>query len=130
MTLFLNACHEEFTAADHINSIVPESAVLQRYLPMDPTILQSHEGCNADFFRFNDARAMFRDFDRYFDRFAHRCGLEDLGKAVGLEMKSTNSIVEKWPMRLKENATQEEFDLLLGSNHTGAERYVEWRSVA
>ena len=98
-------------------------------MPISPAIFQSGERYNVDVLRLNDARAMFRGFDKYFERFVHDCRLEDLGKAAGLQMKSSNTIVEKWPMRLKKNATQDEFDLLLGSNCTGSERYVEWRSV-
>jgi hypothetical protein len=33
-------------------------------------------------------------------------------------------------MRLRKGATQAEIDLLLASQCTGSERYVEWRSLA
>lgn len=48
-----------------------------------------------------------------------------------LEVKKENTIIEKWPMKLKlkpgQKGAKEEFDLLLSSSHTGQERYVEWK---
>lgn len=56
---------------------------------------------------------------------------KECGLLTDMVMKE-NTIVEKWPMRLKKKAgqpgAQEEFDLLLGTGH-GNERYVEWQSV-
>ena len=46
---------------------------------------------------------------------------------------SNNTVIEKWPTRLKiprgQNGAEEEFRLNLGSNFTNTERYVEWRRV-
>ncbi|UKZ69119.1 uncharacterized protein TrAtP1_010132 [Trichoderma atroviride] len=59
---------------------------------------------------------------------------EDLSKHLerGTFSRIENTVVEKWPMRLKKKAgqpgAQEEFDLLFGSGH-GNERYVEWQTV-
>ena len=45
-------------------------------------------------------------------------------------MRQRNAVVEAWPMRLKtkpgEKGADEEFQSLLASSCTGAERYVEW----
>ena len=64
-----------------------------------------------------------------FQRFMDECRLEKMGKASGLQMKLKNTIVEPWPIRLKKNATQDEFDVLLASSHVGSERYVEWKGI-
>jgi len=44
--------------------------------------------------------------------------------------REPNTIIEKWPLRLKllphEKGAKEEFNSLLSSSHTGIERYVEW----
>ena len=48
-------------------------------------------------------------------------------------MKVENTIIEKWPLRLKlslpQPGVQEEFDTLQASGHSGGERYVEWKRV-
>ena len=53
------------------------------------------------------------------------------GQHLGLTMKRPHTIVEEWPMRLKLRPEQvgakEEFEILLASSHSGAERYVEWK---
>jgi hypothetical protein len=55
----------------------------------------------------------------------------EIGRLLGLTMKRHHTIVEKWPMRLKLRPEQvgakEEFEILLSSSHSGAERYVEWK---
>jgi hypothetical protein len=54
------------------------------------------------------------------------CSLSKISHAAGLNMKAENTIVGPWPLRIKENATQQEFDLLLASGHSGFEHYVVW----
>lgn len=54
---------------------------------------------------------------------------------AGVEMKKSNTIVEKWPMRFPFTRgtptakAKKEFARLLGSGHVGHERYVEWRVI-
>lgn len=54
-------------------------------------------------------------------------------KGAGMVVKEENTIIEPWPTRLKLQAeqagAQEEFNLVLASNFTGVERYVEWKKV-
>ena len=54
-----------------------------------------------------------------------------MSKCFRMEIKMQNTIVDKWPTRLKKQfgdpGAKEEFDLALAASHTGAERYVEWR---
>lgn len=54
-----------------------------------------------------------------------------LGRQNGMIAKTKNTIIEKWPLRLKKRPGQvgatEEFETLLGSHHVGGERYVEWK---
>lgn len=49
----------------------------------------------------------------------------------GICMKKDHTIVEKWPLRLKlgqgQAGAQLEFEILEASDHTGHERYVEWK---
>jgi hypothetical protein len=66
-------------------------------------------------------------------RYMRGLGFADMPLKVGLIAKEENTIIEKWPMRLKleppQDGAQEEFDVLLASGHTGSERYVEWKRV-
>jgi len=65
-----------------------------------------------------------------FTRYVERLMLTELGDFVGAAMKEENTIVEKWPNRLKfDPATQEgkdEFHRRITSILGGEERYVEW----
>lgn len=121
--------HEVSTPSDHLKSIELESNRLRKYLPLSPASLRDRSEYNADMLKFMDARMMFRDFDGLFERFMKECRLQETGLTMGLQMKSRNTIIEPWPMRIKRSATQNEFDLLLASGHTGSERYVKWERV-
>jgi hypothetical protein len=77
----------------------------------------------------NDARMHFRDFDKFFDRYMQKLEFGNIGRQAGLAMKKKNTVIEKWPLRLKKGAT-EEFRILHSSGHIGSERYVEWKRVA
>jgi hypothetical protein len=79
--------------------------------------------------RFIKACDMFCDYDELYQRFMNECPIQESVNAFGLEMTSRNTIVDPWPWWLKINATQEEFDLLLASGHTGSEGYIEWKSI-
>ena len=130
MALFLNAVHEVYSNADYLGSIRSDMERLRSYIPMTRDMVQDSSRSNPDFMRFLSAQVLFRDFDELFNRYKCECRLDEISKAAGLTMKSKNTIVRPWPMRIRKNATQREFDLLLASGHTGSERYVEWNSAA
>jgi hypothetical protein len=52
---------------------------------------------------------------------------------AGARVKSRNSIVDKWPTRLKlrpkERGAQEEFNAAVASKLNGTEVYLEWQRV-
>lgn len=54
-----------------------------------------------------------------------------VGRINGMIAKANNTIIDKWPLRIKRSPGQagarEEFEDLLGSHHIGCERYVEWK---
>ncbi len=127
ITLFLNAVMEETNLGEHLHlQMANEMKKAKRYLPATPP--PTSESC-PEFVRFIEACMYFRDFDIPFGRFVRSCRLDEIAKAAGIEMKPKNTIIDKWPMRLRSNATQEEFDLILGSGHVGFERYIEWKSL-
>ncbi|KAJ9663962.1 hypothetical protein H2201_005444 [Coniosporium apollinis] len=129
LTLFLNAVHEVFYDTDNIASLHEEMSRLRSYVNLAPDVVLAGDKFNADFIMFTDARPVVRDFDKLFDRWMREHRFGDIGKAVGLKMGSEHTIVPPWPMRLRQNATQREFDRLRASGHVESERYVEWKSV-
>jgi hypothetical protein len=70
-----------------------------------------------------------RDFDKLFDDYEKQVDFKSIGKATGLQVMAQNKIVEKRPMRLRMNASKEDFDIILVSGHVGSERYLEWERV-
>ena len=82
---------------------------------------------DPDFLSNMAAQVLCRDNDLPFDRYMDECGFREISRKVRLVLKTTNTIIEKWPMRLTNNATRTEFLVLQASGHTGSERYVEWR---
>jgi hypothetical protein len=64
-------------------------------------------------------------------RYIREEGFMEGGSRLGLTMKRSHTIVEEWPMGLKLRPEQigakEEFEILLASSHSRAERYVEWK---
>lgn len=127
--LFLNAVGEMDPPFDNSASMKTELDRINRFLPIRPDILLGDSKSNAEVLRLTAARSMFRDYDKLFQRYMQQHRFPEISKSAGLEMKHKNSIVQPWPLKLRRNATQHEFDVLHASGHTGVERYVEWRSV-
>ena len=130
VALFLNAVHEVCSPLDHPSSIRSTAERLRSYLPITRDMVQGGSKSSPEFVRFMSAAVLFRDFDELFSRFERECRLDEISRATGLKIKCNNTIVQPWPMRIKENATQREFDVLHASGHTGSERYVEWENAA
>ena len=97
-------------------------------IPMTRDMPQAGSGHCPDLVRYMSAEILFWNFDDLFDRFKRERYLDEISKAAGLTMKAENTIVRPWPMRLRQNATQREFNVRFASGHTGTERYVEWQS--
>ncbi|XHG09041.1 hypothetical protein AWENTII_012120 [Aspergillus wentii] len=114
LTLFLDATYEVCTIHDK------ESTMFHRMMKVYP---YSSRGMMQP---FHHAQELFSDNDVLFDRFATQCKLKSIGNGLSLGMKTTNTVVEKWPTRLSEHPTKDEFNMLFWSRHQGTERYVEW----
>ncbi len=125
--LFLNAIPETSTPADEQENIVSDFHLITPYFPRMRENIHRRNEYDADLIKITGARATFKDFDRLWKRYTKDCQLHESGRARGMIMKKENTIVPKWPLRLKKNATQAEFDRLQASGHTGWERYVEWK---
>ena len=61
------------------------------------------------------------------------CNFDRISSELGVIEKEKHTIVKKWPTRLKlrqsQDGVQEEFRVMLASNMSRMERYVEWRRV-
>jgi len=128
--LFLNAIPETRTQQEDLDSSVSEMVQLTPYFPHTQHIFDPQQILNPDLFNILDARLMFWNFDGLWERFMNACQLREAAARSGLRMKSENSIVDMWPLRLKRNPTQEEVSRLHASPHTGGERYVELTRMA
>ncbi|KAK8038412.1 hypothetical protein PG994_015179, partial [Apiospora phragmitis] len=127
ITLFMNAISEVTTAADEQAEAAKELRLAMKYL--HPTPIPSMY--DADMLRVAANKESLRDFDKYFDRYIHKNRFQEFCDFMQMEMKSQNTIIDKWPLRLKKRYGQpgalEEFKELMGSGSVGSARYVEWR---
>ncbi len=125
--LFLNAIPETSTQAEGLGNADSDFRLMAPYFPRMREVIQWEYEYDADLITIVGSRTTFRDFDRLWKRYTKECRLDETGKARGMMMKEENTIVPKWPLRLKKNATQAEFSRLHASGRTGWERYVEWK---
>ncbi|KAL8858535.1 MAG: hypothetical protein Q9178_004829 [Gyalolechia marmorata] len=134
VTLFLNACEianrqmgNDFDA----NLQVAQMRRLRRFLPLNPSSPPSTR--SAEMMKIMAARDLLRNYDGIFAFYMNATDFKACAKYAGLEMRKRNTVVEAWPMRLKkkpkEKGADEEFQTLMASCCTGAERYVEWVRV-
>ncbi|KAI0849407.1 hypothetical protein F5Y00DRAFT_269392 [Daldinia vernicosa] len=79
------------------------------------------------------AMNIVQDMDGNFDRYTMLHAFDSAALSSGLRMKDPHTIIERWPMRVSQELTEqakEYFALLLSSSHNGQERYVEWSRTA
>jgi len=127
---FLNAVHEVYSPLDYQGSMRSDMKRMRPYILMTRDIVKNSNRSNTDFIEFTSAQVLFRDFEESFNHYKRECCLNEISKAAGLKMNSKSTIVHPWPMRIRKNATQREFNVLRASGHSGAERYVERESAA
>ncbi|KAL8640808.1 MAG: hypothetical protein Q9226_008703 [Calogaya cf. arnoldii] len=131
ITLFLNACEiADRQMGYSSDSMVQKSRLKQvlEYLHIDPR--KKGEKKIPDVMTMMAANDLVRDYDRIFGFYMDVVRFEACSKQTGVKMRQRNTIVEAWPRRLKkkpgEKGADEEFQSLLASDSSGAERYVEW----
>ncbi|KAG5658031.1 hypothetical protein KAF25_006982, partial [Fusarium avenaceum] len=132
ITLFMNAVHELMGRGVHLPNPVLANGVTQRlhkYLPVKPPIRGTYD---PQIVKLTSARNSVRYFDDYFDFFMTVFDFPQVAKKAGAIIREENTIVEKWPFRLKlqpgQPGAQELFDRLMGGGVSGTERYVEWKT--
>ncbi|KAF2714991.1 hypothetical protein K504DRAFT_395900 [Pleomassaria siparia CBS 279.74] len=128
ITSYLNAVMGVFKMSSQQDQI-PNMDLLLEYLGKSAeTLISSPQG--AALYKIWDSRSLVLDRKRYFEGFMALQEFDTISTALGVTMKKTNTVIEPWPTALKlrpaQKGAQEEFDLLLASNFSGLERYVEW----
>lgn len=126
LSLFLNATHEA-CAEEDIKAAENQSAkTLWNFLPFKPEMLLKGNPCYAELLALGASYQLVINVDTIFNRYMKAARMEEVGEILGLKMKPKNTIVSKWPLRLKKKPTRREFEMLYWSGHMGSERYVEW----
>jgi hypothetical protein len=128
--LFLNALRETRTEREDLDNTASEMRQMAPYFPQIGQVSSHRNTQDPDFVNIFGARQMFWDFDGLWERFMNDCHLLEAATRCGMRMKSENSIVDKWPLRLKQNPTLEEVKRRHASGRTGSERYVEFTRMA
>ncbi|KAI1811449.1 hypothetical protein GGS20DRAFT_562966 [Poronia punctata] len=109
---------------------MPNSELLKKYLGWKQVLpLRRLDG--AEIYRIWDARNIVVDVDKFFNRYMSVMDFDGISADSGLVIKEANTIVEKWPTRLKlkpeDPGAVQEFDLLLASGFSSLERFTEWK---
>ena len=91
-----------------------------------PSDKDREEMTSAASVKLMGAMVKLRDSDALFQKYMIRHDFDRISREAGLVMGIENTVILKWPLRLRANASQEEFDVLMSSGHMGSERYVEW----
>jgi hypothetical protein len=134
VTLFMNVVDENMTQRDQMADATansPSTKRLLKFLPPSRPPTSSHD---PDIIKFAYGRDYVRNYDHIFDRVANMFSFSEFPRYIGVAMKEKNTIVERWPFRLKLNPEQkgakEEFDLMMRGGASGKEMYIEWKRVA
>ncbi|KAI0904588.1 hypothetical protein F4823DRAFT_628512 [Ustulina deusta] len=102
-----------------------------RYMPelRSQSLITSEH--SPDLVKIKSALALVCDMDGLFNFYMQECQFADVASSAMLDMKATNTIIDAWPMKFQGGRPTEQakrdFALLLSSNHTGQERYMEWK---
>ncbi|KAF2792338.1 hypothetical protein K505DRAFT_307801 [Melanomma pulvis-pyrius CBS 109.77] len=120
IALYLNAISQIMKTGREGEGL-PNTKVLMQYIPLNfENMILSQQG--ADSYRAETtSRHMTGE------------GFKQIEKESHVAVKIPSTIIEPWPTALKlrpgQEGAQEEFDLLVASNFSGIERYVEWKKV-
>ncbi|KAH7095343.1 hypothetical protein FB567DRAFT_601187 [Paraphoma chrysanthemicola] len=149
LALFLNAVREE--ERYDLNAELAATPYelrrieqLRSYMDLSPAVFDVLSGKHSSAMRnvsmadvqlANVAADMFGDFDLYFEKFSSKPdkrqagSMNQLARINGMQVKAKQTIIERWPYRVKEETTKEQFKILLSESTSGHERYVEFEKA-
>ncbi|KAJ5742540.1 uncharacterized protein N7511_011272 [Penicillium nucicola] len=127
--LYLNAIMEMVKQGDD-RDLMPNMELLMEFLP-DIDIFSLLRPESAQSLKLWDARTIVIDRHKFFERYIRVFRSDLISADLQVAMKDLNTVVEAWPtkpmLERGQQGSQDEFNILLGSNHTCVERFVEWR---
>ncbi|EAS27817.3 uncharacterized protein CIMG_09021 [Coccidioides immitis RS] len=126
LTLFMNAVDGKPKPNNVTKNSLVKKANLERYIPGISELKLSPSPYDPDKFKIVEGLALLRNPEGQFHRYMQVMEFSKLSEAFEMGIKGVNTIAPKWPLRLRENATKAEFDMLLASAKSGTPRYVEW----
>ncbi|EEP78509.1 predicted protein [Uncinocarpus reesii 1704] len=126
LLLFMNAVEEMSTPGDVLSLTNPAFCkVFEHYIPECRQAMHSgNREQDAALLKGFEALTLFRDFDQVFDRYMHYVG--PIPEEYKMKIKAKHTIVPRWPLRLRKNATKQEFDMEQASGQVSSSRYLEW----
>jgi len=99
------------------NIINPRFGYFTNYLPMNLVIFPGTV-LDADLVGFVEARRFLLTLMMPFDiTMIKKHQPSENGRAARLKIKSINTVIKSWPLRLKETAQQEEFEVVCATGH-------------
>ncbi|KAL2835295.1 hypothetical protein BDW59DRAFT_177240 [Aspergillus cavernicola] len=129
ISTYLNAIMEMVNLGDEEDK-TPDTDLLMKYLP-EIEIFSLLRPESADSLKVWDARKTVLDRDKSFERYTRLFQFDRICADLNVAMKGLNTVAEAWPtkprLRLGQEEAQDEFNILLGSNYSCVERFVEWR---
>ncbi|KAI0111207.1 hypothetical protein GGR51DRAFT_569241 [Nemania sp. FL0031] len=138
ITLFLNAIADVMLMIDNVPAFIAAPFIgdqgdsMRKVLQYMPELGRRHaHPQHPNFVKAICALSLVYDMEMYFDCYMDGHDFKHSASAVGLQMKSSHTIVDPWPWRISGGRptpkAREEFALLLSSAQTGQERFVEWK---
>ncbi|KAL9067635.1 MAG: hypothetical protein Q9157_006739 [Trypethelium eluteriae] len=126
----MNAVDETANARQDVESVKAEMTQLMKYLPPSGVPLWNGD---PGLMNTSLARPLVRDAENLFDRYMETHRFKEAENHFDVKMKEPHTIIEKWPTRLKlrhgEQGWEDEFKTKHSSDHSGSERYVEWKRI-
>ncbi|KAJ5210551.1 hypothetical protein N7491_010358 [Penicillium cf. griseofulvum] len=129
ISAYLNAIMEMVNQGNDRDQ-TPNMDLLMQFLP-DVDIFSLLRPESAQSLKFWDARTIVIDRHKFFERYIRVFRFDQIFADLQVAMKDLNTVVEAWPtkpiLERGQKGSQDEFNILLGSNYTCVERFVEWR---
>ncbi|EGP86268.1 uncharacterized protein MYCGRDRAFT_86714 [Zymoseptoria tritici IPO323] len=115
----------------------PHATLVTLYMNAIDAVAGIKSEDDPEWIRFQTQAEHFKKSEKWFDLYKKAIQMSELERIStkvipgGVVIKEVNTVVEKWPGKLKLSAdkveVQKEFDVIKHSNQRGVVRYVEWK---
>ena len=123
ITLFMNAVFyaEKDLGNGYQQSVLPFR--MKQALKYMPSASRPEPG-SPWFMKYMSAQELFRDRNELFEHWMGIAGFEAVAQRTRMKMRNKNMVIPKWPHGPIKS--KQDFDLMIASNSSGVDRYVEW----